>query len=67
MRELHLALTHISQGTAYSWDLTTLIRFGVPVSYQLRQRLLSGASTQEDAAQLRDQLGIAAEEICEPN
>jgi hypothetical protein len=53
MRALATALTHISDGTAYSWDLTTLISFGVPVSCQLREKLLSGATTKDDADQLR--------------
>lgn len=58
MRELNLALAHISEGTAYSWDLTTLISLGIPVSHQFRQKLLSGATTQEDAAQLRKQVSM---------
>jgi hypothetical protein len=53
MRALSIALSHITDGTTYSWDLTTLISFGVPVSYQLRQKLLSGSTTKEDADQLR--------------
>ena len=53
MRALNLALLHVSHGTAYSWDLTTLISFGVPVSLQLREKMLSGATTKEDADQLR--------------
>ncbi len=53
MRALNTALSHITHGTAYSWDLTTLISLGVPVSPQLRQKLLAGATTKEDADQLR--------------
>lgn len=53
MRSLDIALSHIAHGTTYSWDLTTLISLGVPVSFQLRQRLLAGATTQKDADQLR--------------
>lgn len=53
MRALRTALSHVSNGTAYSWDLTTLIGFGIPVSFQLRQKMLSGATTKEDADQLR--------------
>ena len=53
MRALSIALLHISDGTAYSWDLTTLIGFGIPVSYQLRQKMLSGSTTKEDADLLR--------------
>jgi hypothetical protein len=53
MRPLDIALSHIADGTTYSWDLTTLMRLGVPVSLQMRQKLLAGATTQEDADQLR--------------
>jgi hypothetical protein len=53
MRELDMALTHITDGTTYSWDLTILISLGIPVSSQLRQRLLAGSTTKEDADQLR--------------
>jgi hypothetical protein len=56
MRALDLALTHITHGTTYSWDLTTLIGSGVPVSCQLRRRLLAGATTKEDADRLRAML-----------
>lgn len=53
MRSIDIALSHIAHGTTYSWDLTTLISIGVPVSFQLRQRLLAGSTTQKDADQLR--------------
>ena len=53
MSPLDLALLHIAHGTSYSWDLTTLISVGIPVSFQLRQKLLAGATTQEDADHLR--------------
>lgn len=53
MGALDIVLSHISQGTTYSWDLTALIGLGVPVSTQLRQRLLAGSTTQADADQLR--------------
>ena len=53
MGALDIVLSHISQGTTYSWDLTALISLGVPVSSQLRQRLLAGATTPLDADQLR--------------
>ena len=53
MRPLDIALSHIANGTTYSWDLTTLMRLGVPVSHQLRQKLLAGTTSQEDADQLR--------------
>jgi hypothetical protein len=53
MGALDIVLSHISQGTTYSWDLTALISLGVPVSSQLRQRLLAGSTTQVDADQLR--------------
>ena len=53
MRPLDIALAHIAHGTTYSWDLTTLISLGIPVSFQLRQRLLTGSTTQQDADQLR--------------
>ena len=53
MRALDMALSHINHRTTYSWDLTTLISLGVPVSYRLRQRLVEGSITQEDADALR--------------
>lgn len=61
MQALDMALAHITHGTAYSWDLTTLISLGVPVSFQLRQKLLAGSTTQEDADQLRVLLPQKAE------
>jgi hypothetical protein len=57
MSALELALFHISRGISYSWDLSTLIRFGVPVSAQLRQRVLVGATTHHDADSIRRSLG----------
>ncbi len=45
-------LTHISQGSTYSWDLTALLSLGVPVSDPLRERLLAGATTQADVEQV---------------
>ena len=56
MSALNVALSHITNGTTYSWDLTTLISCGVPVSFQLRQKLLSGSTTKQDADQLLAQL-----------
>ncbi len=53
MDALDKALSHISRGTSYSWDLTTLIGFDVPISHQLRDKLLAGATTKEDADFLR--------------
>ena len=53
MTALDIVLSHITQGTTYSWDLTVLISLGVPVSSLLRQRLLAGLTTQVDADQLR--------------
>ena len=56
MSALDMALMHISRGTTYSWDLTTLISLGVPVSFQLREKLLTGSTTKADADRLRAQL-----------
>jgi len=53
MCPLDIALSHIAHGTTYSWDLTTLVSLGVPISPQLRQKLLAGATTQKDADRLR--------------
>ena len=53
MTPLDLALSHIAHGTTYSWDLTTLISLGIPVSNQLRAKLLAGATTEKDADHLR--------------
>jgi hypothetical protein len=58
MSALELALFHIARGTSYSWDLSTLISFGVPVSDQLRQRVLAGATTFYDAEKIRGSLGV---------
>ena len=52
MAALDSVLSHIAHGTTYSWDLTALISLGVPVSTQLRQRLLDGLTTKADADQL---------------
>ena len=56
MRPVDLALSHVAQGIAYSWDLTTLISIGVPISFQLRQKLLAGSTTKADAEHLRSLL-----------
>jgi hypothetical protein len=56
MSALELALTHISRGNSYSWDLSILIGSGVPVTAQLRQRVLAGATTQFDADAIRRSL-----------
>jgi hypothetical protein len=53
MGALDMVLSHIAQGTTYSWDLTALIGLGVPVSVRLRQKLLAGSTTQRDAYRLR--------------
>lgn len=52
MSTFDTVLTHVSQGSTYSWDLTALLSLGIPVSDTLRERLLAGATTQADAAQL---------------
>jgi hypothetical protein len=51
-----VVLTPYGHGTTYSWDLTALICLGVPVSTQLRQRLLAGLTTKADADQLLTQV-----------
>lgn len=53
MCPLDIALSHIARGTTYSWDLTTLVSLGVPITPELRQKLLAGVTTQKDADQLR--------------
>lgn len=53
MSALNKALSHITHGTAYSWDLTVLLSFGIPVSAPFRQKMLSGATTKDDADRLR--------------
>lgn len=53
MSPLDIALAHIAHGTSYSWDLTVLISLGIPISPQLRQKMLAGATTQKDADQVR--------------
>ena len=57
MSALELALFHISRGISYSWDLSTLISFGVPVSHRLREKVLAGAATNDDANYIRNMLG----------
>jgi hypothetical protein len=52
MTTLSVVLAHISQGSTYSWDLTVLLSLGVPISNQLRERLLLGSTTQADAEQV---------------
>jgi len=52
MTTLAVVLAHIAQGSTYSWDLTALLSLGVPVSTQLRERLLRGSTTQADAEQV---------------
>jgi hypothetical protein len=53
MTTFDTVLAHIAQGTTYSWDLTALLSLGVPVSPKLRERLLTGSTTQADAERLR--------------
>jgi len=53
MNSIDLTLSHIARGTTYSWDLTTLISLGIPVSCQLRQKLLTCTTTKQDADQIR--------------
>ena len=53
MSPLDIALSHVAHGTCYSWDLTTLISWGIPVSPQLRQKMLTGSITEKDAERLR--------------
>jgi len=60
MNALERALLHISHGTSYSWDLSTLISSGVSLPQELRQRILAGTTTKFDAIHVRDLLGNQA-------
>ncbi len=62
MRAIELALAHISRGTSYSWDLSTLISSGVPLSYQLRQKILAGMTTSHDADDIRKLMSLQLRE-----
>ncbi len=62
MRAIDLALAHISRGTSYSWDLSTLISSGVPLSYQMRQKILAGTTTSHDADDIRKLMSLQLKE-----
>lgn len=50
MTRFETAIRHISQGTSYSWDLTVLLGLGLTISTPLREKLLQGRATAEEAA-----------------
>jgi hypothetical protein len=50
MTKLETVLSHMSDGTTYSWDLTVLLGLGIPVPFRLREKLLRSKTTSEEAA-----------------
>ena len=50
MTKLETVLSHMSDGTTYSWDLTVLLGLGIPVPFHLREKLLQSKTTSEEAA-----------------
>jgi hypothetical protein len=53
MTSYDIALSHISQGRSYSWDLTVLLGLGIPISTPLRDKLLRGKTSSDEAAFVR--------------
>lgn len=50
MTSYETAIKHIAQGTTYSWDLTVLLGLGIAVPEALRNKLLKGGTTPDEAA-----------------
>jgi hypothetical protein len=50
MTNFEMAVRHIAEGTAYSWDLTILLGLGLVISGALRDNLLVGKTSLEEAA-----------------
>ena len=44
-----MAIKHIADGTAYSWDLTVVLGHGITLPDSLRAQLLSGKTGPEEA------------------
>jgi hypothetical protein len=50
MSRFELAIRHITEGMAYSWDLTVVLGLGIVLPDSLREKLLSGRTGPEEAA-----------------
>jgi hypothetical protein len=50
MSGFDLAIRHITEGMAYSWDLTVVLGLGIVLPAALREKLLSGKTGPEEAA-----------------
>ena len=46
------AISHVAQGTTYSWDLTALLGLGIKLPDSLREMLLRSTTTPTEAAQV---------------
>ena len=62
MNRYEMAIKHIADGTAYSWDLTVVLGLGITISDTLRKKLLCGKTGPEEASYVaklysRKQLG----------
>ncbi len=62
MSGFDLAIRHITDGMAYSWDLTVVLGLGIALPASFREKLLSGNTGSEEAAYVsalytREQLG----------
>jgi hypothetical protein len=53
MTDFERVISHMQQGTTYSWDLTTLLGLGVAVPRSLRDHLLGGRTTLDEEAEIR--------------
>ena len=52
MTSYETVIRHITQGTTYSWDLTTLLGLGITLPGPLREKLLQSRTTPDEAAQV---------------
>lgn len=50
MTTFDTVVRHIAQGTTYSWDLTVLVGLGLAIPAALRDKLLHGRTTPDEAA-----------------
>ncbi|NTV94119.1 MAG: hypothetical protein HGA75_01715 [Thiobacillus sp.] len=50
MTSFDMAIRHIAEGTTYSWDVTVLLGLGIVLSATLREKMLRGRTSPEEAA-----------------
>ena len=50
MKSFEMAIKHITDGAAYSWDLTVVLGVGITSPDSFREKILSGKTGPEDAA-----------------